>query len=172
MAEPELIPLKHAREILGVSHTTMARLVKEGHFTIYQNPLDRRQKLVDMREVRGFATPLPMHGEQGDAPGAEAVRFRDPQEADDEYQAARQLLRILIHGGRLDEDAPFIQTQVGDLIHPGLSEGRINVPAPIFNRLLREGFLKVLSGVYHRRGNEMGREFVITQAGHEIAARR
>lgn len=172
MAEPELIPLKHAREILGVSHTTMARLVKEGHFTIYQNPLDRRQKLVDMQEVQKFATPLPAINGGGEAQPAEHPRPRDVRETDDEYQAARQLLRILVHGGRLDEDAPFIQTQSGDLIHPGLSEGRVNVPAPIFNRLLREGFLKVLSGVYHRRGGEMGREFVITQAGYETAARR
>ena len=35
MEDRDLIPLKEAQAILGVSHTTMARLVREGRFTIY-----------------------------------------------------------------------------------------------------------------------------------------
>ncbi len=169
MQEPELIPLKQAREILGVSHTTMARLVKEGRFAIYQNPLDRRQKLVDMREVRSFAMPQPVASESGKRTPAEEHVLR---ETDEEYQAARQLLRILARADRHEVSAPFVQTQSGEIIHPGLPDGQVNVPAPIFNRLLREGFLKVLPGVYHRRGNQMGREFVITPPGQEAASRR
>ncbi len=67
MEDRELIPLKEAQDILGVSHTTMARLVREGRFTIYQNPLDRRQKLVHISEVRAAARPVPVaqeHHEQ------------------------------------------------------------------------------------------------------------
>lgn len=59
MYERRLIPLRLARERLGVSKATMARLVKEGRFTIYDNPLDRRQKLVDERELERTVRPQP-----------------------------------------------------------------------------------------------------------------
>lgn len=55
----KLITLGEARERLGVSKVTMARLVKEGRFTVYDNPLDRRQKLVDENEVKDAARPRP-----------------------------------------------------------------------------------------------------------------
>ncbi len=51
MGKPELIPLNEAASRLGISKMTMARLVKEGRFTIYENPLDRRQKLVDAGDI-------------------------------------------------------------------------------------------------------------------------
>ena len=57
MAEPMLIPLSEAAKRLGVSKMTMARLVKEGRFAIYENPLDRRQKLVDEQEVANASKP-------------------------------------------------------------------------------------------------------------------
>ena len=60
MAEPKLIPLNEARRRLGVSKVTMARLVKEGRFTVYENLLDRRQKLVDEAEVEAVARPRPV----------------------------------------------------------------------------------------------------------------
>ena len=59
MYERRLIPLRVARERLGVSKATMARLVKEGRFTIYENPLDRRQKLVDVTELEQTVQPQP-----------------------------------------------------------------------------------------------------------------
>ena len=59
MDERRLIPLRAARERLGVSKATMARLVKEGCFTIYDNPLDRRQKLVDTSELEQTLRPRP-----------------------------------------------------------------------------------------------------------------
>ena len=59
MYERRLIPLRMARERLGVSKATMARLVKEGRFTIYDNPLDRRQKLVDEAELEATVRPQP-----------------------------------------------------------------------------------------------------------------
>ena len=57
MGEPELIPLKEAAKRLGVSKVTMARLVREGRFAVYENPLDRRQKLVDAAEVEAATRP-------------------------------------------------------------------------------------------------------------------
>ncbi len=63
MSEPKLIPLNEAARLLGVSKMTMARLVKEGRFVIYINPLDRRQKLVDEEQVRAAIKPRPLHGE-------------------------------------------------------------------------------------------------------------
>lgn len=47
----ELITVQEARERLSVSKPTMARLLREGHFSIYENPRDRRQKLLDVAEV-------------------------------------------------------------------------------------------------------------------------
>ena len=57
--KPRLIPLRAARERLGISKATMARLVKEGRFTVYENPLDRRQKLVDVDELEQTVRPQP-----------------------------------------------------------------------------------------------------------------
>lgn len=38
---PKLITRTQARERFGISKTTMARLVKEGRITIYENPIER-----------------------------------------------------------------------------------------------------------------------------------
>ncbi len=60
MVGKDLIPLIEAAERLGVSRMTLSRLAKEGRFTIYENPRDRRQKLVDEEEVREALQPRPM----------------------------------------------------------------------------------------------------------------
>ena len=57
MGERDLIPLNEAARRLGVSKVTMARLVREGRFAVYENPLDRRQKLVDAAEVEAATRP-------------------------------------------------------------------------------------------------------------------
>jgi len=57
LGERRLIPLKQARELLGISKVTMARLVKERRFRVYENPLDRRQKLVDLDELQQAIRP-------------------------------------------------------------------------------------------------------------------
>ena len=49
--ELEMIPLRVARERLGVSKAKMARLVRASLFPIYANPLDEREKLVCWSEV-------------------------------------------------------------------------------------------------------------------------
>ena len=57
MDEDKLIPLNEAARILGVSKMTMARLVRDGLFTIYRNPLDKRLKLVSRDEVAEITRP-------------------------------------------------------------------------------------------------------------------
>ncbi len=179
MEERDLIPLKEAQDILGVSHTTMARLVREGRFTIYQNPLDRRQKLVHISEIRAAARPIPVAREHGE------IEIEDPRQRtgpipirqprlpeDDQFKAAFELLRILYEANRTNTGAHFIYTQTGDVLHPSFHEGRITVPKARFDRLVSEGLVRVLSGVYHRRGPDVGREFVITQSGYDALERR
>jgi hypothetical protein len=61
--------LGKARERLGVSKVTMARLVREGRFKIYQNPLDRRQKLVDEAELERAIQPHPALANAGSPDG-------------------------------------------------------------------------------------------------------
>jgi len=56
---PELIPVREVRVRLGISRVTMARLLKEGRFTIYLNPLDRREKLIDVAEMEEARRPRP-----------------------------------------------------------------------------------------------------------------
>ncbi len=53
-----LITVGEARERLGVSNHTIARLVRDGALKTYPNPLDRRQKLVDAAEVERLRPPL------------------------------------------------------------------------------------------------------------------
>ena len=65
--EPELIPVREARERLGVSRVTMARLLREGRFTIYLNPLDRREKLIDVAELEEARRPRPAPADMGKA---------------------------------------------------------------------------------------------------------
>lgn len=51
---------------LGVSKLTMRRIVREKGLTTYDNPLDKRQTLLDAAEVARVAQPRP-HRE--DEPG-------------------------------------------------------------------------------------------------------
>jgi excisionase family DNA binding protein len=59
MAEQTLITVGEARDILGVSNHTVARLVKEGHLRAIDNPLDKRQKLVALAEVEALVQRRP-----------------------------------------------------------------------------------------------------------------
>lgn len=58
MSKRALITVGEARDRLGVSNHTVARLVREGKLTPYPNPLDKRQKLVDAAEVAALMPPL------------------------------------------------------------------------------------------------------------------
>jgi predicted DNA-binding transcriptional regulator AlpA len=47
----DLVAASEAQRLLGVSHATMARLIREGTLRHFPNPLDRRVKLVSRSEV-------------------------------------------------------------------------------------------------------------------------
>lgn len=52
LREPaDLITTSDARDLLGVSHTKMSQLLKLGYIRHFENPLDRRVKLVSKEEV-------------------------------------------------------------------------------------------------------------------------
>src|ERR687886_134757 len=89
MAEPELIPLNEAARRLGVSKMTMARLVKEGRFTIYENPLDRRQKIVDAQEIAAAIKPRPLKPEAATSKKAARASQGATPTASDEGQSSR-----------------------------------------------------------------------------------
>lgn len=156
--EPELITLGEAQRRLGVSHTTMARLVKEGRFTLYRNPLDGRQKLVDAQELEEFLRPERIT-ERRVRPD-NRVRLR----------RSNELLVLLREAERSGPSAPFVVTREG-AVHPGLPDGHLAIAEDVFNRLISEGFVRVLTGVIHRVGPNVGREFTITDRGREEADR-
>lgn len=155
---PELVTLGEAQRRLGISHTTMARLVREGRFTLYRNPLDGRQKLVDAQELDEFLQPERVT-ERRVRPD-NRVRLR----------RSNELLVILRDVERSSPPAPFVVTRDA-VIHPGLPDGRIATSDDVFNRLVSEGHVRVLSGLIHRMGTDLGREFVITERGREEADR-
>jgi hypothetical protein len=54
----DLIPLKEARQILGVSDRKMTFLItKDKLLKTYTNPLDKRQRLVSRAEVESLKQP-------------------------------------------------------------------------------------------------------------------
>lgn len=176
--------------MLGVSRTTMARLVKEGRFTLYQNPLDRRQKLVDAEEVRELATPvlipaehgvpppgigatapqlLTDHapGSQGEAAEATVTRFPVAVETSSEpdEERALRLLLILVEAEQAVGESAFVLTSHGEIIHGGLPGGRISANLKDVEQLLGDGYVRVLPGVRRRlESGAVGREFVLTSA--------
>lgn len=54
MKTSELMSLTEAKAILGVSKTKIAQLVREGQLKSQENPLDRREKLVELRGVQAL----------------------------------------------------------------------------------------------------------------------
>lgn len=63
MTSRNLITVGDAKERLGVSNHTIARLVREGVLKTYPSPLDKRQKLVDEAEVEALAQQRPRRSE-------------------------------------------------------------------------------------------------------------
>ena len=155
---PDLITLGEAQKRLKVSHTTMARLVKEGRFTLYRNPLDGRQKLIDAQELEEFLQPERVT-ERRVRPD-NRVRLR----------RSNELLVMLREIERFGPHAPFVITR-DMVVHPGLPEGGVATSEDVFNRLISDGHVRVLTGVIHRVGLHVGREFTITERGREEADR-
>jgi hypothetical protein len=47
----DLITVAMARQLLGVSHTKMSQLIRDGLIRYFTNPLDGREKLISKAEV-------------------------------------------------------------------------------------------------------------------------
>lgn len=56
----DLVPLKQAQERAGVSKNTLRKLLTRHGITMYSNPRDARQKLVDYSEVEEALRPRPL----------------------------------------------------------------------------------------------------------------
>lgn len=54
MAEDEMLTLTEARELLGVSKTTFAKLVREGTLSARPSRLDKRVKFVRRADVEAL----------------------------------------------------------------------------------------------------------------------
>jgi len=59
MAGKELIPMVEAARRLGISKLTMRRIVRENGITTYDNPLDKRQTLIDAADLQKVTEPRP-----------------------------------------------------------------------------------------------------------------
>jgi len=55
----ELIPMVEAARRLGVSKLTMRRIVREHGITTFDNPLDKRQTLIDAADLARVTQPRP-----------------------------------------------------------------------------------------------------------------
>jgi DNA-binding MarR family transcriptional regulator len=53
----EFISLSEAARRLNISRVTMSKRVKAGQFTVYANPVDQREKLLDATEIEEAAHP-------------------------------------------------------------------------------------------------------------------
>jgi hypothetical protein len=171
MDQPELIPIGEARRMLRISPTTMARLVKEGRFTVYDNPLDRRQKLVDRREVLALAAPVLRAPNTALEPAGGARDDDAPALTDEGLRRALSLLAALANALREQPDTPFVLSGRSVVYHAGLPDGVLPVASEDIGRLRAENYVKVLPHVLHRVGGETGREFVLTELG-EATLRR
>ncbi len=58
MQHEEFLNLKEARQLLGVSRTKLWTLTKEGHLPIYQDPLNKRVRLVRRRDLENLRRPI------------------------------------------------------------------------------------------------------------------
>ena len=60
MTEPEFVTFLEAARLVGVTDRTLRRRVRAGDLTAFLNPLDRRERLVRLADLRTYATPQPL----------------------------------------------------------------------------------------------------------------
>ena len=53
----EFVPMKVAREILGVSNFTIWQMVKDGRLVAYESQTDRRKKLIRRSDLDSLMRP-------------------------------------------------------------------------------------------------------------------
>jgi excisionase family DNA binding protein len=66
MAEQRRMLLTAAARRLGISNTTIRKMVADGKLTTYENPLDGRQKLVDVAAIEALEKFQPMREDNQD----------------------------------------------------------------------------------------------------------
>ncbi len=76
MDEKLLIPIEGVAERLGITRATLWRRVKQWGLTIYVNPLDQRQRLLDWEEVENAVKP---HKRLAAALGVESEALAVPE---------------------------------------------------------------------------------------------
>jgi excisionase family DNA binding protein len=66
MDEQRRMLLTAAARRLGISNTTIRKMVADGKLTTYENPLDGRQKLVDVAAVEALEKFRPVREDDQD----------------------------------------------------------------------------------------------------------
>ena len=66
MMPGELIRMKDAQERLGMAKNTFRNFVQKREITIYENPRDAREKLVDWGEIKESLKPRPIRRQEGE----------------------------------------------------------------------------------------------------------
>lgn len=56
----ELIPMKEAQVRSGLSKNTLRKLIQQRGVTLYDNPREARQKLIDAEELAAVLQPQPL----------------------------------------------------------------------------------------------------------------
>lgn len=56
----ELLSMTQTRKRLGVSKNHLRRLVQRHGLTLYENPLDAREKLLDFEQLQAALRPKPI----------------------------------------------------------------------------------------------------------------
>ncbi len=64
MGEQRRMLLTAAARRLGISNTTIRKMVADGKLTTYENPLDGRQKLVDVTAVEALEKFRPVREDE------------------------------------------------------------------------------------------------------------
>ncbi len=59
----DLITMTNAAERTGVSIVTLRRIIRERGITVYRNPRDARERLVDAGEIDAAMQPTPIRRE-------------------------------------------------------------------------------------------------------------
>ena len=61
----ELIPVQDAAARVGLSPNTLRKFIRRRGLTLYENPRDARQKLVDLEELEAALRPRPLPAGEG-----------------------------------------------------------------------------------------------------------
>jgi len=87
----ELIRMKDAQERLGMAKNTFRKFVQKRGITIFENPRDAREKLVDWSEIEESLKPRPIRRDQGGAGKASALGVAPEEPAPAPQSSTREI---------------------------------------------------------------------------------